>query len=121
MEFSNTEAVTTLEGVQPIAFAPDGRPVGAEAAWRRKIEPLHLVLHFPETLGKSFILDTAITILPSHLYSVRLATSVAVRNIRMALASTWRSPVNVCNSSGHGLLWPISSILLNFSPAAFDP
>jgi len=52
MEFSNTEVVTTLEGVQPIAFAPDGRLLVLKPLGGGKIEPLHLVLHFPESLGK---------------------------------------------------------------------
>jgi Tol biopolymer transport system component len=52
MEFSNTEVVTTLEGVQPIAFAPDGRLLVLKPLGGGKIEPLHLVLHFPESLGR---------------------------------------------------------------------
>src|SRR5579864_3860070 len=40
---------------------------------------------------------------------------------RIALASAWRWPVTTCIASGQGLLWPISSILLNFAPASFDP
>src|SRR5258708_1113070 len=39
---------------------------------------------------------------------------------RMALASPLRWPVRTSIASGQGLLWPISSILLNFAPASSD-
>ncbi len=52
MEFSSTEAVTGLEGVQPIAFAPDGRLLVLKPLSGAQTEPLHIVLHFPESIGR---------------------------------------------------------------------
>lgn len=52
MEFSNTETVTTLDGVLPVAFAPDGRLLVLKPVSGGQTEPLHLVLHFPETIEK---------------------------------------------------------------------
>src|SRR5260221_12892930 len=40
---------------------------------------------------------------------------------RMALASPLRWPVRPSIASCQGLLWPISSLLLHFAPASFDP
>lgn len=49
MEFSNTETVTTLDGVQPVAFAPDGRLLVLKAVNGGQTEPLHILLHFSES------------------------------------------------------------------------
>ena len=64
----------------------------------------------------------AVTSLPSGLCSARRAIFAVGRSIPViALASIWRCPVKTSNASGQGLLWPISSILLNFAPASFEP
>jgi Tol biopolymer transport system component len=52
MEFSNMETVTTLDGVQPVGFGPDGRLLVLKPVSGGRIEPLHIVLHFPESLEK---------------------------------------------------------------------
>src|SRR5947208_16231339 len=50
----------------------------------------------------------------SHLFSEAKYSSSAPPSI-------FRSPVITSNASGHGLLWPISNILLNFAPASLEP
>jgi Tol biopolymer transport system component len=52
MEFSNMETVTTLDGVQPVGFGPDGRLLVLKPVSGGRIEPLHIVLHFPESIEK---------------------------------------------------------------------
>jgi eukaryotic-like serine/threonine-protein kinase len=52
MEFSNTETVTTLDGAQPVAFAPDGRLLVLKPVNGARTEPLHIVLHFAESIEK---------------------------------------------------------------------
>ena len=52
MEFSNIETVATLDGVQPVAFAPDGRLLVLKPVGGAQAEPLHIVLHFPQSLEK---------------------------------------------------------------------
>jgi Tol biopolymer transport system component len=52
MDFSNTETVTTLDGVLPVAFTPDGRLLVLKPVSGGQAEPMHLVLHFPEMLEK---------------------------------------------------------------------
>jgi hypothetical protein len=51
-EFRNAETATTLAAVQPVAFAPDGRLLALKPVSGGQVEPLHIVLHFPESLGK---------------------------------------------------------------------
>jgi Tol biopolymer transport system component len=52
MEFSNIETVATLDGVQPVAFAPDGRLLVLKPVGGAQAEPLRIVLHFPQSLEK---------------------------------------------------------------------
>jgi len=52
MEFGTTETVTTLDGVTPVGLAPDGRLLVLKQMNGGQSEPLHLVLHFPESLEK---------------------------------------------------------------------
>jgi hypothetical protein len=52
MDFSNTETVTTLDGVLPVAVTPDGRLLALKPVSGGKTEPMHLVLHFPEMIEK---------------------------------------------------------------------
>jgi len=52
MEFGATETVTTLDGATPVGFAPDGRLLVLKQMNSGQSEPLHLVLHFPESLQK---------------------------------------------------------------------
>ncbi len=52
MEFSNTENIATLDGLQPVALGPDGRLLVLKNINGAQSEPLHLVLHFPESLEK---------------------------------------------------------------------
>jgi len=52
LELGNTETVATLDGAQPVGFAPDGRLLVLKPVAGSQAEPLHLVLHFPESLPK---------------------------------------------------------------------
>jgi Tol biopolymer transport system component len=52
LELGNAETVTTLDAAQPVAFAPDGRLLILKQVSGDHIEPLHIVLNFPKTLGQ---------------------------------------------------------------------
>lgn len=51
MELGGTAPVTTLDA-QPLGFGNDGRLLVLKSANGQQTEPLRMVLHFPETLGK---------------------------------------------------------------------
>jgi len=51
MELGGTALVTTLDG-QPLGFGSDGRLLVLNPANGQQTEPLRMVLHFPESLGK---------------------------------------------------------------------
>jgi serine/threonine protein kinase/DNA-binding beta-propeller fold protein YncE len=52
MEFSNTETVTTLDGVLPVGFAPDGRLLVLKPVSGGRTEPLRIALHILSSLPK---------------------------------------------------------------------
>lgn len=52
MEFSNTENLATLDGLQPVSLGPDGRLLALKNVGGGQSEPLHIVVHFPESLGR---------------------------------------------------------------------
>jgi len=52
MEFSNTENVATLDGLQPVSLGPDGRLLALKNVGGGQSEPFHIVMHFPESLGR---------------------------------------------------------------------
>ncbi|MGO9123332.1 MAG: protein kinase domain-containing protein [Terriglobales bacterium] len=51
MELGGTALVTTLDA-EPVGFGSDGRLLVLKSANNGQTEPLRMVLHFPETLGK---------------------------------------------------------------------
>jgi hypothetical protein len=51
MELGGTAPVTTLDA-QPLGFGNDGRLLVLKSTNGQQAEPLRMVLHFPETLGK---------------------------------------------------------------------
>jgi len=52
LELGNTETVATLDGADAVGFAPDGRLLVLKPANGGQVEPLHIILHFPESLPK---------------------------------------------------------------------
>jgi Tol biopolymer transport system component len=52
LELGKAETVTTLEGVQPIDFASDGRLLVLKAVSGAQAEPFRVIFHFPETMGR---------------------------------------------------------------------
>jgi len=52
MELGKTEVVTKLESLQPVGFAPDGRLLVLKPVKGGQAEPIHLVLHFTESLAR---------------------------------------------------------------------
>jgi len=51
MELGGTAVVTTLD-TQPLGFSGDGRLLVLKSTNGQQAEPLRIVTHFPETLGK---------------------------------------------------------------------
>ncbi|MBZ5571368.1 MAG: serine/threonine-protein kinase [Acidobacteriia bacterium] len=51
-ELGNTETITTLDAVDPIDFAPDGRLLVLKPVSGGETEPIRVVLHFPETVAR---------------------------------------------------------------------
>jgi len=52
MELGKTEMVTTLEGIQPVDFAPDGRLLVVKAVSGGEAQPMRVIFHFPETMSR---------------------------------------------------------------------